>query len=260
MAGSLKIHGLLFKMKDLDKTYKLNSPSPTERGELSVLKQINDYILKQGKPLTVSVGKHVFKNIYGANKVEGTPKADIALVTFDTKVKKFKDICFISHKMGSTAADYQQYSGITEKADGRKAGSISKDKNVTEFLRTLSGFHNSIVDAKERFYRVIKDNKLIGKAIYGPLFGTNVYGIDNIHLIGQGDVKFSKSGDKHKLDFTGHASYNPDVSDFKKNDYTAIIGARYTSGRNYEVDGKTYSGARVLIMPKRLIGSKAKEI
>jgi hypothetical protein len=260
MAGTLKIHGLLFKMKDLDKTYKLNSPSPTERGELSVLKQINEYIVKENKPITVVVGKHTFKDIYGANKVEGTPKADIALVTFDSVKKKFIDVCFISHKMGSTAADYQQYSGITEKADGVKPGSISNDVNVINFLKTLTGYHKLIVDTKERFYRVIKDNKLIGKAIYGPLFGSRTFGIDNIHLIGQGDVRFSKSGNKHKLEFTGHVSYNPDVSDFKKNDYTAIIGARYTSGRNYQVNGKVYTGARVLIMPKRLIGTKAKEI
>ena len=260
MPGSLKVHGLLFKFKSLDKSYTLNSPSPTERGELAVLQQINGYITKMGTPITISVGKHVFKDIYGANKVEGTPKADIALVTYNAARKKFEDVCFISHKMGSTAADYQQYSGITPKADGAKPGSISKDKNVVAFLETLSGFHDAIVEGKERFYRVITDKNLIGKSIYGPLFGSSSYGIDNIHLIGQGDVKFTAGRDKHKMDFTGHASYNPDVSDFMKADYTAIIGARYTSGRNYEVKGKTYSGVRVLIMPKRLIGSKAKEI
>ncbi len=260
MPGSLKVHGLLYKMKDLDKSYKLNSPSPTERGELDVLKQINSYILKQGKPITVVVGKHTFNHVYGANKVEGTPKADIALVSFDAKKKKFMDVCFISHKMGSTAADYQQYSGITDKADGAKPGSISQDKFVVEFLRTLTGFHQAVVQSKERFFRTITDKKLIGKAIYGPFFGSRTFGIDNIHLIGQGDAKFSKVGAKHKLDFTGHVSYNPDISDFMKDDYTAIIGARYTGGRNYFVDGRTYSGARILIMPKRLIGNKAKEI
>ena len=34
MAGSAKVHGLLHKFKDLDKSYALNSPTPTERGEL----------------------------------------------------------------------------------------------------------------------------------------------------------------------------------------------------------------------------------
>lgn len=260
MAGSAKVHGLLHKFKDLDKSYALNSPTPTERGELAVLQQINGYIAKIGAPITVVAGKHVFKDIYGANKVEGTPKADIALVTYDAKTKKFVDVCFISHKMGKDASGFQQYSGITTKADGMKAGSISKDKTLVAFLKKLTAFHSAVVDGKERFYTVIKDKTLIGKAVYGPQFGEKKYGIDNIHLIGQGDVKFTKTGDKHKMDFTAHASYNPDVKEFMKNDYTSIIGARYSSGRNYESGGKTYSNVRVLIMPKRLIGSKAKEI
>lgn len=260
MAGSAKVHGLLHKFKDLDKSYALNSPTPTERGELAVLQQINGYIAKIGAPITVVAGKHVFKDIYGANKVEGTPKADIALVTYDAKTKKFVDVCFISHKMGKDASGFQQYSGITTKADGMKAGSISKDKTLVAFLKKLTSFHSAVVDGKERFYTVIKDKTLIGKAVYGPQFGEKKYGIDNIHLIGQGDVKFTKTGDKHKMDFTAHASYNPDVKEFMKNDYTSIIGARYSSGRNYESGGKTYSNVRVLIMPKRLIGSKAKEI
>ena len=260
MVGSVKVHGLLFKFKDFDKSYSLNSPSPTERGELAVLQQINSYIMEQGSPITITVGKHTFKNIYGANKIEGTPKADISLVAYNASKKKFEDVCFISHKMGSTAADYQQYSGITSKADGVKPGSISKDKVVVDFLETLTGFHDDVVTGKQRFYRIIKDKALIGKSIYGPLFGSSKYGIDNIHFIGQGDVKFSGGKDKHKMDFTGHVAYNPNVSDFMAGDYTAIIGARYTGGRNYEAKGKTYSGVRVLIMPKRLIGSKAKEI
>jgi hypothetical protein len=259
MAGSAKVHGLLHKFRNLDKTYSLYSPTPTERGELAVLQQINDYIKKVGKPITVQAGKHVFKDIYGANKVEGTPKADIALVTYDAKSKKFKDVCFISHKMGTDASGFQQYSGITTKADGAKSGSISKDKTVVAFLDTLTGFHEA-VGGKERFYRTIKDKNLIGKAIYGPLYGASQFGIDNIHLIGQGDAKFTKTGEKHVLDFSAHAVYNPSVAYFMKDDFTAIIGARYSAGRNYESKGKTYRNVRVLIMPKRLLGSKAKEI
>jgi hypothetical protein len=260
MSGSLKVHGLLFKHKNFDTSYKLNSPSPTERGELMVLEQINGYITKIGTPINVKVGKQLFKNIYGANKVEGTPKADIALVTFNSKNKKFEDVCFISHKLGNNAKGFQQYSGITSKADGKKTGSISKDKNVIDFLKKISAYHDTIVNSKKRFYIVVKDSKLIGKAIYGPEFGDRKYGIDNIHLIGQGNAVMSKSGADHKLTFSTHVSFNPDVSEFMKDDYKTIIGARYSSGRNYEVNGKTYNGVRVLIMPKTLIGSKAEEL
>lgn len=260
MPGSASVHGLLFTMKNLDKSYTLYSPSPTERGELDLLKEINGYIVKQGGPINVSVGKHKFKNVYGANKIEGTPKADVALVCFDDKKKKFYNACFISHKMGKDASGFQQYSGITAKADGKKSGSISKDKNVMEFLKTLSKLHEIVVKNKQRYYSVVEDKKLIGKSIYGPLFGTSTFGEDNIHLIGQGNAILTKKGKEHTLSFSAHMSLNPDVSDFKKEGYTTIIGARYSSGRNYEVDGKTYSGVRVLIMPKKLIGSKAIQI
>jgi hypothetical protein len=260
MAATAKTHGLLYKFRDLDKSYSLNAPTPTERGELAVLQQINGYISKIGSPITVVAGKHTFKEIYGANKVEGTPKADIALVTYNAKTKKFVDVCFISHKMGRDASGFQQYSGITTKADGTKSGSISKDKTLVDFLKTLFGFQSAIVEGKERFFRTIKSKTLIGKAVYGPQFGETKFGIDNIHLIGQGDVKFNERSGKHYMVFSAHASYNPDVKEFMKDDYTAIIGARYSSGRNYESGGRTYNNVRVLIMPKRLIGSKAKEI
>lgn len=258
--SNLKTHGLLFKHKNFDTSYKLNAPSPTERGELAVLEQINGYILQIGTPITIKIGKHIFKEIYGANKIEGTPKADIALVSYDSKIKKFKDVCFISHKMGSDASGFQQYSGITTKADGKKSGSISADKNVVAFLKKISAFHNTIVNSKKRFYTVVKDKNLIGKSIYGPQYGEKNFGIDNIHLIGQGDVVFSSKTNFHVMDFSGHASFNPDVSSFTEGDYTTIIGARYSSGRNYQVGTKTYNGVRVLIMPKKLIGSKAEQI
>jgi hypothetical protein len=260
MAGSVLVHGLLYKHHKLDSSYALYVPTSSERGELEVLKQINSFILQVGKPITVSIGKHTFNCIYGANKVAGTPKADIALVSYNEKTKKFEDVCFISHKMGTDASGFQQYSGITNKADGTKTGSISSDMNVIEFLRSLSKIHNLVVNGKERFYRTIDDNKLIGKAIYGPLFGASKFSTDNIHLIGQGDVTLTKSGTKYIMSFSSHTSLSPSVSEFKKGDYTTIIAARYTSGRNYDVGGKTYKGVRVLIMPKKLIGSKAKEI
>lgn len=255
-----KIHGLLQDNISLDKSYKLNTPSPTERGEADVMSDINGYIKKIGKPIDIKVGSMTFDNIYGINKVEGTPKADLALVSYNERSKKFEDVCFISHKMGRGAEGFQQYSGITPKADGAKRGSISEDKSVTSFLKDLTKVHNSIVKDKKRYYRVVDDNKLIGKAVYGPEYGTKNYGIDNIHFIAQGNASFTKSGKVHVLKFSSAIEFNPDVKEFKKGEYTAIIGARYTSGRNYEVNGKTYSGVRVLIMPKRLIGGKAEEI
>jgi hypothetical protein len=260
MGATLKSHGLLFQNKKLDKSYVLNTPSPTERGELEVITAINSYILKIGTPITLKIGSFLLKNVYGANKVEGTPKADISLVCYNSSKKKFEDCFYLSHKMGEGADGFQQYSGITEKADGKKNGSISKDSEVIEFLRSISKLQDSITVAKERYYRIIENKSLIAKSIYGPEFGSSNYGLDNIHAIAQGKAILRLSGSTHTLTFSHEVCFNPDVSTFKSGEYTAIIGARYTRGRNYEVDGKTYSGARILIMPKRLIGGKAKEI
>jgi len=42
--------------------------------------------------------------------------------------------------------DFNNISGITTKADGEKAGSISNDKGVVAFLKTLTGYHKSVVE------------------------------------------------------------------------------------------------------------------
>lgn len=260
MAGSKKVHGLLYEKRSMDTSYILNVPSPTERGELSVLTDINTYILKHGSPVNIRVGSLSFTDIYGANKMEGTPKADIALVTLNKVTKKFENVCFISHKMGQGAGSFQQYSGITWKADGNKSGSISRDKNVVAFLKKVSVLHENVVKDKMRYFTTIKDKTLVGKAVYGPNFGESKFGLDNIHFIGQGDAILSSSGKFHTLKFNSGMEFNNNITHFIRGDYTSILGIRYTDGRNYEVGGKTYSGARVLIMPRKVLGGNGIEL
>lgn len=255
-----KIHGLLETHKKLDSSYELNSPSSSERGEVEVLNAINSYIIKIGKPIDLKIGKKIIKNVYGANKVKGTPKGDISIVIFNTTTKKFQDVYYISHKMGSAPKDYQQYSGITEKADGKNTGSISKSKEVIDFLKSISKVHSTITKSKIRYYRKIKDKKLIGKAAYGPEYGSKNFNEDNIQLVAQGTATLTKTGSYHTLSFSSVMCFNPEVKHFTVNGYQAVIAARFTNGRNYEVNGKTYTGVRVLIMPIVVIGGQAHEI
>jgi hypothetical protein len=254
------IHGLLEEYHKLDATYKLYAPSPTERGELAVITALNAQLKKLKQPIDVKVGTKTFKNIYGANKIAGTPKADIALVTYNKRSGKFENVCFISHKMGTSAKDFQQYSGITTKADGSKAGSISNNPVVLKFLDDLTDVHEYITRKKQRYHRIIKADELIGKSIFGPEYGSNTYNEDNIHVIGQGDANFVKNGASYKLTFSAGSEYNGDVSHFKTGGYTAIIAGRYTSGRNFDAKGKRWPDVRVLIMPLVLIGGSSKEI
>lgn len=255
------VHGLLQRMHHLDPSYKLYAPAASERGELMVLQDINGYILNLETPIDVRVGPTLVKNVYGANKIDGTPKADIALVTFNERSKKFENSYFISHKLGSDAASFQQYSGVTEKADGRVRGAISKDATVLEFLRKVAAVHKRIVQDKERFYMEITDKALIGKSVYGPEFAPGRKGIDNIHMIAQGNPVFRAQGKQHELSFSGPGTtFAPDVSHFMSGSYTAVLGARFNSGRGFDIDGKRYDDVRILLLPKVVLGGKAMDI
>jgi hypothetical protein len=253
-----KIHGLLEQYtKDYKVTgYKLNAPSPTERGETAVMTELNKAFHEIGKPVTVTVGKYKFVNIVGVNKVFGTPKADVALVQWSPATRSFTDVCFISHKMGSAAKDFQQYSGISTTADGSKPGAISKDSAVVEFLQAISSkpVYNAIVKDKKRFGQIVKSPKLIGKAVYGPEFGSTKLGIDNIHCIGQGNPKLQKGAGAYSLSFTGGMHLNGDTRPFMSGEYQAVVGARYTAGRQFEVAGKIFRDVRVLVIPRVVLG------
>lgn len=262
MAASKKVHGFLFMSRSLDRSYVLNMPTIAEAGELQVISYINNYILEVGQPITIKIGKFVFKNIYGANKIPGTPKADISLVSYDIGLKKFKEVCFISHKAGKDASSFQQYSGISVQADGKKPGSISKNSEIIDFLKAISQpvIYDEIVNGKKRFYSIIDDPVLVSRAIFGPDFGTGKYSKNNANLIGQGTVKILPIGVYHVLSFSAHGMMNPNVRDFMIGNYTLSVCARYGSKESFKVDGKTYRFVRVILMPKAGIGKNANEI
>jgi len=255
------VHGFLARMHYMDSSYVLNAPTATERGELMVLQDINQYILNLETSIDVNIGGKIIKSIYGANKIAGTPKADIALVAYNETKKKFENVYFLSHKEGTDASGFQQYSGVSTKADGNKPGSISKHPEVISFLRKLVEMHGKIVEDRERFYMDIKDDILIGKAVYGPEFSGNNRNPDNVHMIGQGNPILRPQGNVHLLSFSAAASsFSKDISHFKNGSYKAVLGARYGPGRKFQVDGKEYNHVRVGIMPIKLLGSNAKPI
>ncbi len=257
-----KIHGLLNEfVKQYRSPYRLHAPSPTERGETQVMEVLNKEFAAFGVPVTVKFGKYTFKNIVGINKIEGTPKADVALVS--AQKNTLTNVCFISHKMGKSAEDFQQYSGITDKADGKKAGSISKDKDVQAFLKSIAqpGIYSKITKDRLRFYHEVKSKSLIGKAVYGPEFGGSEFTVDNIHGIGQGTPSLKKTGtNTYTLTFSSGAHYNGEVAPFLSGDYKAVVGGRYTARRNFMVNSKNYTDVRVLILPLVVLGTKSTKL
>ena len=255
------VHGLLYRMHHLDASYKLYTPTAAERGEYMVLQDINQYIAHLETPITMNVNGKLLHNIYGANKVDGTPKADIALVAYNAQRKKFEEVYYLSHKLGNDASGFQQYGGITPDADGKMPGSISEHPEVLEFLARLAEVHDRVLNNRERFYMNIQDDVLIGRAVYGPEFPRGVYTLDNIQMIAQGNPVLRPQGAMHSLTFSAAASsFSPDISHFKSGPYQAVLGATYRTGRRFTSNGKNYADVRVSIMPIKLLGGNAKNI
>lgn len=179
-------HGLLNVITATsDKDYKLNSPTQSERGEQEWMNGVNSAISKFGKPMDISIGSMIYKNIYGVNKVAGTPKADLVLVTLNSR-GKLEDSCYISHKMGSLAKHFGQWSGMSANA----GSSIASDPEVKAFVKFVQSWTKSVPGwTKVSGFTLIKKitgKKLKMRAVYGPDFGSGSTGVDNVDMLLQG--------------------------------------------------------------------------
>jgi hypothetical protein len=209
MPGTVAVHGLLFKYNKLDPTYELDSPSPTESGELAMLKEINSFILGVGKPVNIKIKRKIFKDIVGMNKVKGTPKADLVLVSFDAKKNKFKEVCFLSHKKGKTVKDFGQWSGMSDNA----GKTISKNELVEDFIQNVKNsvkqtFENKKIKNTLTVAKIIPaENDLIKYSMYGPDYG-KAYGINNVNFILQGNPTLTLTGKNYVLNMSGHIMEN----------------------------------------------------
>lgn len=206
---------------------------------------------------------YFFDGVYGAVDQPKTPKADFSL-----RDKRYKRLCYMSHKSAGGAKAFQQYSGIAERSDGSVAGSISRHGEVEKFKKDLITAIDEIVKNKVRYFRPVQDKLLMERAIFGGDFGKD-YGLNNVHFIAQGIPKIIPYKGRHKellripnlyqLKFSEDEQINGNLDKYAKDeDYKPVLLARYTAGRTFSVDGKTYRNVRIVIAPKIL--AKAKQI
>tara|TARA_R100000458_G_scaffold23498_1_gene21042 strand:+ start:6367 stop:7566 length:1200 start_codon:yes stop_codon:yes gene_type:complete len=102
--------------------------------ELRAIRDLDNAIRSSKAPLTIvvnktgSAGKYEVKDIVGARKIGGTPKADLAL--FDSKGNP---VFWISHKKAGGASAFQQYSGIS----AQSGASIYQHTECQNFMRKV---------------------------------------------------------------------------------------------------------------------------
>ena len=194
--------------------YILNSPSPTESGERDFINEINSKIKK---PITLIIDGKKFNNIAGVNKVAGTPKADLVFVAYNPSSKSFNEVCYVSHKKGSTYKDFGQWSGISPSA----GPSIFNHPLTQKFIQDVQNhadatFNNKKITATFTIVKEIegKDSEALKmRSMYGPNYGSKIRGQDNIDFLLQGNpslVKIGSTGEIYKLTMSGSIHKNGD--------------------------------------------------
>ena len=246
--------------------YTLNAPSPKEPDEAKFLNVVNSYIKKIGKPINIKINNQIYKNICGANKVHGTPKADIVLVQLVNE-NSFREVTFISHKKEGGAAAFQQYGGLSEDA----GTVISQDPLVLKFLTDLAMFVKAKTKKYEAtngmsVYRYVPNSgagkNLVARSLFGPDWRPNSYGYDSVHCIAQGVPTFTHSGGAY--DFKAEAIHppTPDWALLGKSDnFRAVFAATYREGRKFvaRINNKeqTVMHMRVGIYPYAFVKNRA---
>lgn len=243
--------GLLatYQKNGLAGRYSLNSPSPTESGERDFINEVNSKIKK---PITLIIGSKKFSNIVGVNKVAGTPKADLVFVAYNESSKSFIEVCYVSHKKGSTYKDFGQWSGISPSA----GESIFNHPLTQKFIADVQShvdatFNNKKIVATFTIVKEIegKDSEALKmRSMYGPNYGSKTRGQDNIDFLLQGNpslVKVDASGNSFKLTMSGSIHKNGD----KMNGGFVPAFMAYRKGSTGDRSQFGVNGGRFVIQP-----------
>ena len=251
--GSSAYYGLL---ENIDLTaFKLNSFSKVstefasgklvtnikEASDVKCVSELNEEIVKASKGnlegITLKIHGFTFTGVIGCIPVtNGEPKADVVLVC--KRNGELVPDCYISYKMGSTAKDFQNYSGLSEKSSSY----IFNHKETLKFYQTLANMSSSGI--KGDVFQIIEDRKIMGLSVWGMDYGQSSYGINNCHFIAQGSPSISGNNLKYT-----HSQKNGDFN-FDKT-YQPVFGARYTPGRgNKGPGGLKVDNFRIGIYPR----------
>lgn len=171
--------------------------------------------------------------VSGVEKVEGTPKADFALVN-DSGERQI----FVSHKKGFSPKCFQQWGGITEER-------ISANEHVLDFTADVK---NIIGESIQRGFSLAKKIPLNSSGIdlrlmsvFGLNFDDNQYSANKCNIILQGDPSLIGFKDGFKL----HANHVHEFGDLPKNEFDPSLAIMYKGDRN----NLGIAGARASISP-----------
>ena len=225
--------------------------------------------------ITLVLGSSQYK-IDGFRQIEGRPKADMAFTY------KGKDVVFVSHKLGSKAADFQQYGGFTSDlgylrnsrsskiVKGASASYINKFLEevdlILENVYKLSADKTGIYDLGQtprgtNFAKPIEDDNIAGIVMFGSGYPTGKFGLNNCHVLIDGNINFKMiEHGVYKLDEsasdTYHIMVNPSVRGSrdkfpKRAPYQPMMFIMRSSAQKLKQGG--FLNARAVIWPRNKV-------
>jgi hypothetical protein len=162
----------------------------------SINNQIANILSKTGdKSVPIKIKTKIY-NVTRCHKTPGVPKSDFYL-TDDLG----NEVVWISHKEGSSAKDFQQWGGMTEKV-------IREHPEVEQFIKQIQDMFPDGITKATTIAKYIKDQTLKKYAVYGVDYGAGrAMGRQNVSLVLQGAVKISKVANGYAFD-ANHAHEN----------------------------------------------------
>lgn len=209
--------------------------------EHEILKKINDHIYSHGneKEVDITLEGQSYFNIIGF--IPGPSGAHADFVGID---KGMKEVCFISHKDGTTAKHFQQYSGISS-----QAGDSIHNANETEKFREVIASKKEQDFNNQSFSQDIRDTDLKVRSVLGPEWNSGgKTGVNSCSHFMQGNVSIRRTESQRSL--KGKAtlmikfnSKNIHVNDInsliRSSTYTPTLGARKTNENRSVTFGTT---------------------
>jgi hypothetical protein len=178
----------------------------------------------------IMIGSKTYK-VFDVVTTPGVPKSDFHLVDINGK-----ELVWISHKDGRGPRDFQQWGGISARAEP----SIFKHPETQKFIDDLKAQYPDGLPKATTLYRKIKDTKLKMLSVYGNQYGTRE-GRQNVSILIQGPVKLQKAGGSYQFK-SNHIHLNGDVID---GDFEPVLTAIYKGDRS----DAGVKGTRIVIMP-----------
>ena len=139
---------------------KFSNRGPDTSDEHQILKTINDEIYSKGgeSPVDITLDGQSYLNIIGFIPGPSGAHADFVGINED-----MEEVCFLSHKMGTNAKHFQQYSGISSQA----GDAIHNDQETEKFREVIASKNEQDFD-NQSFSQDIRSSDLQTRAVLGP--------------------------------------------------------------------------------------------